>query len=278
MRWIAILMALIAPCPVLADGCGSLADLRWLLGGWSADGEHTAFHESWTESTTQTFEGVGIERSKPGGTVKGEEALRLVEMAGGLFYVSKVTHNELPIAFRLTGCDGGMYVFENPAHDFPRRLEYRRVGEDRVVVRVSDGGEKGFTLDFRRETAAVPGSTAAVLAAEDARFAAMIAANPDEMRRRFTADLLYTHSNGRVENREQLIDTIVSGRMQYIEVQPAEREVGFTSASTAIVRGRGSFRVKAGEAPLDLRLRYLAIYVLNGGSWQLRDWQSLREP
>jgi len=277
MRRIAILMALLAPIPALADDCSSLTDLRWLLGEWIAGGEHTTFHESWIESTPQTFEGAGIERSKTDGAVKGQEALRLVEMAGGLFYVSKVTHNELPIAFRLTGCDGGTYVFDNPAHNFPRRLEYRREGDGRLVVRVSDGGDQGFTLDFRR-AAAAEHATAAVLAAEDARFAAMVAANPEEIRRRLAADLVYTHSNGRVENREQLIDTIVSGRMQYLEVQPAERDVGFTGPSTAIVRGRGSFRVKTGETPLDLRLRYFAIYVSSDGGWQLRDWQSLREP
>ncbi len=278
MRTTVILMALLAPIPVLAVDCGSLNDLRWLLGDWKAEGEQTTFHESWTESAPQTFEGTGIERSKPECAEKSREALRLVEMAGGVYYVSKVTHNELPVAFRLTACEGGTYVFENPAHDFPRRLEYRREGDDRLAVRVSDGGEKGFTLDFRREAGTVPRPTAAVLAAEDARFAAMIAASPDEIRRRFASDLVYTHSNGKVENREQLIDTIVSGRMRYLEVQPTEREVGFTGATTAIVRGRGSFRVKVGETPLDLRLRYLAIYVLTDGNWQLRDWQSLREP
>ena len=277
MRSMVILFSLLAPLPVFAGDCRTLSDLRWLLGEWSAEGDNTTFHESWTESTTQTFEGAGIERSKTDSAVKGSEALRLVEMAGGVFYVSKVTHNELPVAFRLTGCDGGAYVFENPAHDFPRRLEYRRDGADRLVVRVSDGGDKGFTLDFRRAAPAID-PAAAVLAAEDARFAAMVTADPEEIRRRLAADLVYAHSNGQVENREELVDTIVSGRMRYVEVEPSERDVDFAGGSTAIVRGRGRFRVKAGETPLDLRLRYLAVYVLTEGTWQLRDWQSLREP
>ena len=276
MPQLALLIALLAPLPALAEACGSLNDLRWLLGDWMAEGERTTFHETWTESTPQTFEGAGIERSKPDGAEKGGETLRLVEMSGGVFYVSKVTHNTLPVAFRLTVCDAGSYVFENPAHDFPRRLEYRRDGEDRLVVRVSDGGDKGFTLDFRRAGRSDP--AAAVLAAEDARFAAMIGAKPDEIRRRLAADLAYAHSNGTVETREELIDTIVSNRMSYLEVEPVQREVVFTGGSTATVRGRGRFRVRAGEAPLELRLRYLAVYVLKDGNWLLRDWQSLREP
>lgn len=140
------------PWPAAAADCASLAELRWLLGDWAADGDKTSFHESWAELGPQTFEGSGIERAKTDGAVKGSEVLRLLEMAGSIFYVSKVAHNDLPVAFRLTSCEEGRFVFENPAHDFPRVLEYRRDGHDRLVVRVSDGGEKGFTLDFRRET------------------------------------------------------------------------------------------------------------------------------
>lgn len=275
-RAIAVIALYLLPAVAVAGNCGSLADLRWLLGSWTADGASTTFHESWAEVAPHTFEGTGIERAKPDGAAKGGEELRLVEMAGGVFYVSKVTHNELPVAFRLTGCEGGTYVFENPAHDFPKRLEYRREGDDRLAVQVSDGGDKGFTLDFMRASAAGP--EAAVLADEDARFAAMISAERVGLRRWLTSDLHYTHSNARVEDRDALIDTIVSGRMRYREVIPGERAVWFSGDGTAIVRGRGRFRVQAGDTPLDLRLRYLAIYAREEGIWKLRDWQSLREP
>lgn len=277
MKSIALLLTLLVPVPCLAGDCSSLEEMLWLLGDWRADGKDTSFHESWTEVSPKSFEGTGIERTKADGAVKAEEALRLVEMAGSVYYVSKVTHNEWPVAFRLTGCDDGNYVFENSAHDFPKRLEYRRDGLDRVVVRVSDGGEQGFTLDFRRACAEVRPS-GDVFAAEDARFAAMIAANPEEIRRRLSDNLLYTHSNASVENREQLIETIVSGRMKYHEVIPEERTLWYAGDFTAIVRGRGRFKVQAGETPLDLRLRYLAIYALEDDEWKLRDWQSLREP
>lgn len=277
MRRLALLIALLAPVPAVADGCGSLGELGVLLGEWMAVDRSSTFRESWTKSTQRTFEGSGTERSNPDDALIGSEDLRLVEMEGGVYYISKVAHNALPIAFKLTSCDGGTYVFENPAHDFPRRLEYRRDGQDWLVVRVSDGGEKGFTVNFRR-TEASANPIAAVLTAEDERFAAMVSADPDEIRRRLSADLVYTHSNASVENREQLITTIVGGRMKYHEVRPEERNVWFAGDDTAIVRGRGRFRVQAGDTPLELRLRYLAIYVREDGTWKLREWQSLREP
>jgi hypothetical protein len=73
-------------------------------------------------------------------------------MAGEVFYIAKVAHNPLPIAFKLSECGEGLAVFTNPAHDFPRRLEYRLAG-DALSVQVSDGteGGKGFTLNFKRD-------------------------------------------------------------------------------------------------------------------------------
>ncbi len=141
--------------PVPAAECGSLADLRWLLGDWRADGSKSSFFESWSEVGPQTFEGTGIERSKPDGAVKSAESLRLVEMGGGVFYVAKVAHNELPVAFRLTACADGRFVFENPAHDFPRRIEYRHQETGRFSARVSDGAENGFTVEYVRQPATV---------------------------------------------------------------------------------------------------------------------------
>lgn len=259
-----------------AASCNSLASLRWLLGDWVADGGKTSFHESWTEVAPQTFEGAGIERANPDGSIKGGEALRLVEMAGGVYYLSKVAHNELPVAFRLNECADGRFVFDNPAHDFPRRLEYVLAPDGRLKVHVSDGGERGFSLIFGRS--ASPGDAAPILAAEDARFAAMVAADAGEMRRWFADDLQYVHSSGQVESRDQLIESIASGRTRYMAVTPVERQVVPLGGTAAAVRGRGRFLVEAGGNPIDLQIRYLAVYALIDGTWRLRGWQSLRLP
>ena len=79
------------------------------------------------------------------------EALRLVNMGDEIFYLAKVAHNALPVAFKLVDCGDDWAVFENPDHDFPRRLEYRIAGNG-MDVHVSDGlaDGKGFTLRFTR--------------------------------------------------------------------------------------------------------------------------------
>jgi hypothetical protein len=124
---------------------------QWLLGEWiSRDGDKI-FTESWTRLSDVTFEGEGVTTKDTSSTPIDGESLRLTQMGSGVFYISKVTHNRLPIAFELTTCESQRLVFENLAHDFPKRLEYLATGADTLKVSVTDGENKGFTLDFRRK-------------------------------------------------------------------------------------------------------------------------------
>ena len=145
--------ALLLGAAAQAGPCNSLEPARWLLGSWVEDGGKRIVTETWTEASPTTFEGEGVTRERTDGPVVDGEALRLLAMADGVFYVAKVAHNDYPVAFRITTCEANRLVFENPGHDFPRRLEYRRVDGDRLEVHVSDGAERGFRLDFRRAPA-----------------------------------------------------------------------------------------------------------------------------
>jgi hypothetical protein len=148
---ICVLVIAVGSGAASASECSSLDSMRWLLGGWLADGDKNTWRESWTAISPKTWEGRGIEASKSNPGKQSTEELRLVELGGSVFYLAQVAHNELPIPFRLVECGDGRLVFTNPAHDFPRRLEYERQADGRLHVRISDGGDEGFTLDFARE-------------------------------------------------------------------------------------------------------------------------------
>jgi len=275
--WLSVLGLALVAGSAAASGCSSLASMDWLLGDWFAESSNTTWRETWTPAGPGTWEGRGIESSRADPGKSSSEALRMVEMDDAVFYLAKVRHNELPIAFRLVECGNGRLVFTNPAHDFPRRLDYARQPDGRLQVRVSDGADKGFTLDFAR--AAVPAADLeAVLAAEDARFAAMIAGDAMAMRRWFADDLLYVHSTGKIEDREQLIESIQSGRLRYDAVEPSGRRVVFSGQDAAFVHGLARIRAASGPAALDFQASYLAIYSRSGEVWRLRAWQSARLP
>jgi hypothetical protein len=133
-----------------ASPCDSLDAARWLLGDWIASDGDKVFAESWQAASPRTFEGLGTTTARSGAASSDSEALRLVEMAGEVFYVAKVKHNPYPVSFRLDDCSTTRLVFENPAHDFPRKLVYTRSDDGTMTVAVSDGADQGFTLHFRR--------------------------------------------------------------------------------------------------------------------------------
>lgn len=151
-------LMLLCACAVLgtpgaagAATCDRLDTASWLLGDWLALDAVKAITESWRAAGPDTFEGSGITRSRADDRIIESESLRLVRMAEDVFYVAKVAHNPYPVSFRLVDCPTGRLVFENPLHDFPRKLEYTLLDAGTMTVAVSDGAGKGFTLRFRRQ-------------------------------------------------------------------------------------------------------------------------------
>ncbi len=158
MAFVPVLLtvSIFSPNALSAPDCRSLDAARWLLGTWIAiDGDKT-FTETWTKLSEVTFEGKGVTTKGPAQAIIDGESLRLLQMEQGVFYVSKVAHNRLPIAFELTQCSPQRLVFENAAHDFPRWLEYVSEADSAMTVHVTDGGNKGFTLSFKRQPETLP--------------------------------------------------------------------------------------------------------------------------
>lgn len=139
-----------------AADCHALKELTWLLGTWRVETETRQVYERWAAISTETWEGYGETRARGAEGAPGEllesEALRLVEMAGEVYYLAKVAHNPLPVAFRLTQCGPSFAVFENRAHDFPRVIAYR-LEKGTLIAEVSDGeaGGRSFTLRFTQD-------------------------------------------------------------------------------------------------------------------------------
>ncbi|HKE96428.1 MAG TPA: DUF6265 family protein [Povalibacter sp.] len=133
------------------ESCGSLGVAAWLIGEWTASDGDKVITESWRRVSDTTFEGRGVTTKAASGEPVDGEWLRLVQMGSGVFYVAKVAHNPLPVGFALTQCPGQRLVFENSAHDFPKKLEYEAHGNDRMTARVSDGKDKGFTINYQRK-------------------------------------------------------------------------------------------------------------------------------
>ena len=132
-----------------AEGCAEGPALDWLEGHWRADAEGTVFLENWSNENGQ-WTGDAESTSADGSERYMQETMTLEVRDGVWFYVVKVDSNEAPVAFALTTCEDNVLVFENKAHDFPQRIEYRPSSQDAFVANISDLEDKGFKLSFQR--------------------------------------------------------------------------------------------------------------------------------
>jgi hypothetical protein len=72
------------------------------------------------------------------------ERVALTRNGADIFYTSTVEdqNNKQPIAFRLVKAEGNRFVFENPNHDFPKRIVYELVTADSLHAFVDDGNNE----------------------------------------------------------------------------------------------------------------------------------------
>ncbi len=151
-----LLLLLFALNDASAQDIRSLDTIRWILGDWVQANEQTTTRETWKELDRNVFKGMGITSDSATGAKQSEESLLLAEMSGKIYFFAKVDHNEYPVPFELTSSSATNAVFENAEHDFPKKLEYRLVGNDALTVIVSDGSARSFSIGFKREPAVEP--------------------------------------------------------------------------------------------------------------------------
>ena len=127
-----------------------LEPIRWLSGCWqSRDGGVT---EVWSPPVDGVMVGIGL--TSVAGRAPSFEHLRIqADPGGGIVYVARPSgQNET--AFHSTRVDESGFLVENPAHDFPTRIQYTvqdRGGFTAQVTGPSEGGRvRGFELVFER--------------------------------------------------------------------------------------------------------------------------------
>jgi hypothetical protein len=112
-----------------------------LSGCWdlTRNGRHIV--EYWTAPEGGTL--VGVSRTVATGKTVEYEFMLIRESAGGLEYVAKPS-GQAEATFRSVRVSGDEVVFENPAHDFPTRIMYRRAANGGVVAAI-EGPRNGKT-------------------------------------------------------------------------------------------------------------------------------------
>jgi hypothetical protein len=132
-----------------------------------------------------------------------------------------------------------------------------------------------FTLALSPLSAAAD-SSAVWRAADDARVAAMISADAAKLDAAFSDDLIYVHSNGKVDTKATFVPAISTGKSVYHAVSYEQRD--FREVAPGLVLMTARCRVQLGKtAPFnELYLSVLAAYRLEKGAWRFLAWQSCK--
>jgi hypothetical protein len=134
-------------------GCAADAPVArsfgWLSGHWCSQIDDQLIEEYWLPPNADLALGVG--RTLKAGKIVTFEFMRIETRDGVTHYLAM--HDGKPaVAFRLTASGPEWARFENPRHDFPKRVEYRRTPAGlhaEIAGPGKDGKEMVVSFDYR---------------------------------------------------------------------------------------------------------------------------------
>lgn len=121
-----------------------LTQVEWLIGYWQRTNarEGVSAHERWEKISNTKLTGWGV--SMRSGDTTFVERLRIVLKGDTLYYVADVVENPEPVYFKFTSITPGGFVSENPAHDFPKKIQYQLMNDTLTATTSGDGRELVF--------------------------------------------------------------------------------------------------------------------------------------
>lgn len=121
----------------------------FLIGTWKIEGKEQ--YETWMKDSNNDLFGHAYEINKNQKTIL--ESIAIKKIDNQLIYEATVPNqNEgRTIQFILSRDVKSYYSFENPTHDFPKKIEYHRNSENEIEIRVKGDEGKGFSYTLLKQ-------------------------------------------------------------------------------------------------------------------------------
>ena len=126
------------------------AELDWLAGQWCGGSAERKIDEVWLPEAGGTL--LGMSRTVLGGNTASFEFMRIVS-EDGIPQLRVQPGGAAEVAFTRSAAGDGWIRFDNPANDFPTRIEYRREGDALhafIAGPGRDGTDVRIPYDYRR--------------------------------------------------------------------------------------------------------------------------------
>ena len=154
-RLVILLAAALAvhhPAAAGAQDTPTVAQVGWMAGCWEQSAGARLIEEQWMRPRAGLM--LGVSRTVVGDSLREYEQVALFERGGHLIYAATPARQP-PAEFTSIAVSDSAVTFENPTHDFPQRVIYRRRGADSLLARVEGmrGGQlRGSDYPYRRVT------------------------------------------------------------------------------------------------------------------------------
>lgn len=132
-----------------APAHAAATDAAWLTGCWEFTRGSRHVVEHWTAPEGGAL--LGVSRTVADGKLADYEFLIIRERDGKLEYVAKPSR-QAEAVFVASLVTNEEIVFENPEHDFPQRIRYKKQADGGVTARIEgtmNGAARGIDFPYR---------------------------------------------------------------------------------------------------------------------------------
>jgi len=136
-----------AAAPLPSGVAAHIGDANWITGVWREARAELRVEEFWTPPAGGQMLGAG--RGLRGGKLEFFEHLRIEERGSTLVYVA-LPFGTGATEFVLRSRTPHEMLFENLAHDYPKRIRYRLESDGTLVTRIEGDGGSGEEWHFTR--------------------------------------------------------------------------------------------------------------------------------
>ena len=137
--------------PMPTPAKATISDLSWMSGNWAGTrgtSGQIGFEERWSPPKGGSM--FAVSRTVNRDRLSAFEFLRIVERDGGLVYVAQ-PNGGTPTEFVMTEFSAKKAVFDNPRHDYPRRITYELTDGGMTATIGYQKGGTPRTFEFKRE-------------------------------------------------------------------------------------------------------------------------------
>ena len=124
---------------------GQQKEFNWLIGTWQ-DAKYS--FEVWKDEGS-FLSATAYQIDHRSGNKNVNEEIKLIKKGNDFYYVPDVAGPQGPVEFKITSFDKSSFTAENPNHDFPKKIIYKKINEQQLEATIS-GGNRSMNYVFKK--------------------------------------------------------------------------------------------------------------------------------